>query len=134
MLRADIPATDVQVILDALDGEPLSLAEAIGDEELRRRIRGGTLSVDLATDTPFDLGHDVEVLSTYLAAPVVATEIAIGDRVIAERIVGRGGETVRVPLDTVWSDGELEIMGENEEALERALPTMPRWAQSLLAS
>ena len=134
-LHVDIPATDVRVLMDALDGEQLGLTTELGEDELRQQIEAGALMIDARAETRWTwLEQDLEVLSRYLAAPLVAREIAVGDDVRGWRILARGGEVVRIPLAIARADdGQLEVTGENIEELTRQLPDMPRWAQSLLA-
>lgn len=137
LLHVDIPATDARVLRDAFEGEPLSLPTRIGDDELKRQLDELQLNVDLETTEPWDdFVRDIEILSTYLAAPVVATELIVGpgvNEVSGSRIIGRGGEVVRVALEVTQGEDGIEITGEDREQLARDLPSFPRWAQSVLA-
>lgn len=136
ILHVDIPATDVRVLLDALDDEPLELAVQLGKEELRRQLESSVLSVDTQSEKRWDkLDADLEILSTYLAAPVVAIELVIdGAAAHGHRILARQGEVVRVALELAQTeDGSVDIVGEDIDKLTAQLSGLPRWAQSLLA-
>lgn len=135
LVHIDVPATHAAVLRDALQDEPLSMGSVLGAEELQRQLDELTISIDVVRDARWDeLDSDIEILSTYLAAPVLATEVAVGPDVHAWRLIGRAGEVVRVKLDVARdADGTIDIRGENLEGLAMQLPTLPRWAQSLLA-
>jgi len=140
LLEIDVPATDVRVLLDALEDEPMELWERLGAAEIRRQLAEFAISVDESTPERWErFDRDVEMLSTYLAAPVVGTEIRIDDTrepALLEgwRIIGRGGEVVRIALDlSLTDDGGININGASVDELAAQLPDFPRWAQSLLA-
>ena len=44
-LHADIPATDIAVLFDAMDGETLALCDLLGDAVVRQQIADGVLSI-----------------------------------------------------------------------------------------
>lgn len=139
LLDVDVPATDVLVVLDALDGEQLELSRRLGASEVRRQLDNFRLQVDYTTPDRLVLERDIEILSTYLAAPVSATEIAIDKThdppaLQAWRVLGRNGEVVRIELDVAWTDdGTVDIAGANQDTLAEQMPALPGWAQSLLA-
>ncbi len=137
LLSAEIPATSLRRVRDALRDEPLSLRDRIGSDELARQLDEFKLCVDLAFDEEWgELVADIEILSTYLPSPVIGTEIhaAAHSDPRGWRLLGRAGEVVRIALDVVrLPDGTIEVIGENEEQLRAQLATLPRWAQSLLA-
>ncbi len=135
-VHADVPATDVMVLLDALDGERLELTERLGAGELERQIESFTIDVDHTWPTRWAaLDQDLEVLSRYLAAPMSATEVIVPDAGPASgsRLLAWHGEVVRFPLKVHRTHDGVVIDGEDLEALAIALPRMPGWAQSLLA-
>lgn len=133
VLHVDIPATDVRVLLDAFEGEALELKDHLGEAELQRQLHSSVLSLDTVFPTRWaGLESDLEILSTYLAAPVVATEVVERAHGVSEawRLIAHRGEVVRVALELDDSHG---ILGEDVDELVRQLPALPRWAQSLLA-
>ena len=136
ILRVGIPATDLRILRDAFEDEPLSLREILGEATFQQQLDDLSLVVDLQVPEPWEnFSRDIEVLSVYLAAPVSGVEIRVaGSDTEGWRWIGMKGEVVRVPLTlSLEQDGSVEIVGVDGERLAKMLPTMPRWAQSLFA-
>src|SRR5262245_38814718 len=75
-LNVEIPATEVAVLVDALDGEAFSLRERIGKEELRRSLEEQQIQLDVRSDEIWPaFQRDIETLSTYLSEPISGREI-----------------------------------------------------------
>src|SRR6185436_15293453 len=77
-LRVEIPATEVAVLVDALDGEELSLRGRIGGDELRRQLEEQAIHLDVVSGERWpDFQRDIETLSVYLSEPISGREIRV---------------------------------------------------------
>ncbi len=137
-LRVEIPATDVGVLVDALDDETFTLRSFLGPKELERRIREQELVVDVTTEERWpSFDKDIEILSVYLSQYIIGREIVIEPTQGAPRlqgwlIVGRRGETERVDLDLRWDATEEAVVdeGEDVEKLAARWEALPEWLKS----
>jgi hypothetical protein len=137
-LRVEIPATDVGVLVDALDDEEFTLRTLLGAKELERRIREQELVVEVTTEErrpSFD--KDIEILSVYLSQYIIGREIVIEPTQGAPRlqgwlVVGRRGETARVDLDLRWDADEEAVVDEGEDVprLAARWETLPEWLKA----
>jgi hypothetical protein len=140
-LRVDVPATEVAVLADALDGDDVRLKDRIGKDELARQL--AEQRIVLAAEPAerwTDFGRDFETLSTYLSEPIVAQElhaepVAGGPpRVEGTRLLGRRGQVTRLALDVAWDEARHTLVdrGVDMEAAERRWSELPPWVQATL--
>lgn len=137
-LRVEIPATDVGVLVDALEDETFTLRSFLGAKELERRIREQELVVDVTTEERWpSFDKDIEILSVYLSQYIIGREIVIEPTQGAPRlqgwlIVGRRGETERVDLDLRWDAAEEAVVDEGEDVAKLAArwEALPEWLKS----
>ncbi len=137
-LRVEIPATDVGVLVDALEDEAFTLRNVIGAKELERQIRAQELVVAVTTEDRFaTFDKDIEILSVYLSQYIIGREIVITPTLGAPKldgalIVGRRGETERVDLDLRWDADEEAVVDEGEDLVKLAArwSTLPEWLRS----
>lgn len=137
-LRVEIPATDVAVLVDALEDEAFTLRKFLGAKELERRIREQELVVDVTTDERWPgFDKDVEILSVYLSQYIIGREIVITETLGAPKlegwlVVGRRGETERVDLDLRWDADEEAVVDEGEDVPKLAArwQALPEWLKS----
>jgi len=137
-LKVEIPATDVGVLVDALEDEAFTLRTFLGAKELERRIREQELVVAVTTEERWpDFDKDVEILSVYLSQYIIGREILITPTQGAPKlegwlVVGRRGETERVDLDLRWDADEEAVVDEGEDVPKLAArwPTLPEWLKS----
>ena len=137
-LRVEIPATDVGVLVDALEDEAFTLRTFLGAKELERRIREQELVVAVTTEERWPgFDKDVEILSVYLSQYIIGREILITPTLGAPKlegwlVVGRRGETERVDLDLRWDADEEAVVDEGEDVPKLAArwPTLPEWLKS----
>jgi hypothetical protein len=141
-LRVEIPATDVAVLVDALEGEAFSLREQIGKDALRRQLDEQQIKLDVRADERWpDFQRDIETLSVYLSEPISGREIHVepgpgGPLLHGWVILGRRGETVRLALDVVW-DVEAQALvdrGIDVEDARRRWEELPEWVRSSLTN
>jgi hypothetical protein len=141
-LRVEIPATEVAVIADALEGEELSLRERIGDAELSRQLAEQRIEIDARVEERWpDFQREVAALSAYLAEPVSGREIRVepgpgGPLIEGWLILGRRGEAERLALDLAW-DAEtrsLVDLGVDVDDARRRWRELPEWVRSSLAN
>ncbi len=75
-LGVDIPATEVAVLKDALDGDDVHLRDRIGRDELERQLAEQRIVIAATPAERWpDFERDFETLSTYLSEPIVAQEL-----------------------------------------------------------
>ncbi|MEP7125918.1 MAG: hypothetical protein ABJE95_33610 [Byssovorax sp.] len=137
-LRVEIPATDVGVLVDALEDEAFTLRTVIGARELERQIREQELVVGVTTEERWpSFDKDVEILSVYLSQYILGREIVITPTQGAPKlegwlVVGRRGETARVDLDLRWDADEEAVVDDGEDVARLAArwPTLPEWLRS----
>lgn len=137
-LRVEIPATDVGVLVDALEDEAFTLRTFLGAKELERQIREQELVVAVTTKERWpSFDKDVEILSVYLSQYIIGREMIITPTLGAPKVqgflvVGRRGETERVDLDLRWDADEEAVVDEGEDvaSLARRWPELPEWLRS----
>jgi hypothetical protein len=139
-LHADVPATEVAVLRDALDGDDLHLRDRIGKAEVEAQLAEQRLDLDATPPEAWsDFGRDVEVLSTYLSEPLTARELhaepsASGPRVSGFRLLARRGQVTRLALAVAWDDekGRVIARGVDMEAARARWAELPAWVQATL--
>jgi hypothetical protein len=141
-LKAEIPATEVAVLVDALEGEEFSLRERIGKEELGRQLQEQKLKLDVRTGQRWpEFRREVEALSAYLSEPISGREIHVepgpaGPLLDGWVILGRRGETERLALDLAWDAGaEAPVdRGIDVKEAHRRWKELPEWVRSSLTN
>jgi hypothetical protein len=139
-LAVEIPATEVAILADALDGERFSLGDRLGSEELAKQLEEQLLHVELQSEAAWpEFQKDIETLSVYLSEPISGREFHVepgGEtpRLEGWLILGNRGETERIALDLAWNpeSGELVDRGIDERQLQGQLPSLPDWARNML--
>lgn len=137
-LKVEIPATDVAVLVDALEDEAFTLRKFLGAQVLERQLREQELVVAATTEERWPgFDKDVELLSVYLSDYVIGREMIIEPTQGAPRlegwlVVGRRGETARVDLDLRWDAEEEAVVDEGEDVPKLAArwSTLPEWLKS----
>jgi hypothetical protein len=140
-LRVDVPATEVAVLADALDGDDVHLKDRIGKEELARQLADQRIALDARPAERWpDFGRDFETLSTYLSEPIAAEELHAepgsggAPHLEGTRLLGRRGQVTRLALAVTWDDatGSLISHGVDMEAARRRWSELPPWVQATL--
>lgn len=139
-LNVEIPATEVAILVDALDGEEFSLRERIGNAELRRQLEEQQITLDVRSDESWpDFQRDIETLSAYLSEVIAGREICVdpGPREPLLKgwvILGRRGETERVALDLAWDASAQTpvVRGVDMREARRRWQDLPEWVRSSL--
>jgi hypothetical protein len=141
-LEVEIPATEVAVLVDALEGDDFSLRERIGKDELRRQLEAQQIRIEAASPDRWpDFQRDVGTLSAYLSEPIAGREIHVepgagGPLLEGWAILGRRGETARVALDLAWDAGKEAPVerGLDEAYARRHWDELPEWVRSSLTA
>jgi hypothetical protein len=140
-LDVEIPATEVAVLVDALDGEVFSLRERLGEDELHRQLTEQRIRVEAISDERWpEFERDIATLSAYLSEPIAGREVRVepgpdGPRIEGRRILGFRGEAQHVALDLAW-DGAARApveRGVDGTDARNRWPDLPEWARSSLA-
>ena len=143
-LKVEIPATEVAIVIDALDGEKLSLRDRLGNDELRRQLEEQEIHIDVRSDESLpDFQRDIETISTYLSELISGREFYVEPR--PEKplkpllkgwvILGRRGETERMALDLDWdSDAQMVIdRGIDKSEARRRWNELPEWVRASIS-
>ena len=135
-MLVDIHGTDVRILRDALDGEPLRLAEVIGSEALEAQIADFALDIDTQTEERWSwLDDDLAILSTYLPGRLEALEVIVdGDALSGTRHIAHRGEVVQVPLLLSRTADGIRVDGADGESLADSFQSLPGWARTALAA
>jgi hypothetical protein len=140
-LELEIPATEVAVLIDALDGETLSLRDRIGKDKLRRELEEQEIDVHLRADERWtDFQRDIQTISTYLAEPISGRELhfeitAKGPAAEGWTILAWRGASERLALDVDWDTSENAFVdrGIDRDAARRRWNELPDWVHRSLA-
>jgi hypothetical protein len=140
-LDIEIPATEVAVLVDALDGEKLSLRDRIGKDKLRRQLEEQEISVHLRADETWsEFQRDIETISNYLAESISGRELHVeatpqGPAVKGWLILAWHGASERLALDVAWSaeDQVAVDRGVDKEAARLRWNELPDWVQRTVA-
>jgi hypothetical protein len=139
-LRVEIPATEVAVLVDALEGEEFSLRQRIGKEELRHQLEEQEIKLDVRLDERWpDFQREIEALSAYLSEPISGREIHVepnpGQPLLDGWVIlGRRGQTERLALDLAW-DAEAQALvdrGIDMKEARRRWKELPEWVHASL--
>jgi hypothetical protein len=141
-LNVEIPATDVAVLVDALEGEEFSLRDRLGRDELRRQLEQHQLEIEVLSDESWpEFQRDIETLSAYLSEPISGREIYVEpgpDEPLIQGwvILGRRGESERLTLDLAWDADASAIVdrGIHKEEARRRWNDLPEWTHASLAN
>lgn len=142
-LTVEVPATEVAVLVDALEGEQLSMKTRLGWPDMRAQIQEEQrLSIEILSDDAWpDFENDIRAISVYLAEPIAGREVFVapgGDEPVLEgwAVVGRRGETARVPLSLAWDEEQnmLVDQGVDHAALELGSEGLPEWVRRAASS
>jgi hypothetical protein len=139
-LHADVPATEVAVLKDALDGDDLRLRDRIGKDALAKQLGDQRIDLDAEPSEAWpDFDHDVLVLSTYLSEAIVARELHAepspnGAKLSGFRLLGRRGQVTRLALTVSWDDAKHTVVdaGVDMEAARARWKELPAWVQATL--
>jgi hypothetical protein len=141
-LVVEIPATDVAVLVDALEGDDFSLRERLGTHELRRQLEAQELRIEaLSLDRWPEFERDIGTLSAFLSEPICGREIHVepgtgGPLLEGWAILGRRGETGRVALDLAWDTAKQAPVerGIDPAYAGQRWKDLPEWERSLLTA
>lgn len=140
-LDVEVPATEVAVLVDALEGEQMSLKARIGWEKLKGQLEADQrITVGRLSDEAWaDFESDIRALSVYLSEPISGREVYAepGEdqpTLMGWLILGRRGETARVPLALGWNEDENALVdnGLDKAQLEKLWDELPAWVRDAL--
>jgi hypothetical protein len=140
-VSVDIPATEVAVLIDALDGERLALKDRIGWDELKRQLeQEQRIDVHETSGVAWpELEADLKTLSVYLSEPISGREVRVKpgpDAPVLQGwlIFGRRGETARVPLSLGWDQAAQAPVdgGVDRTQLGAQWAALPAWVRASL--
>jgi hypothetical protein len=139
-LKVEIPATEVAVLVDALEGEYLALRAWLGEDELRRQIEEQALDIEVVSSERCpEFQRDIEALSVYLSEQISGREIHVEPGPVEPlfkgwAILGRRGETERIALDLAWDPDNQVLVnrGVDESEAQRRWKDLPEWVRSSL--
>lgn len=141
-LKVEIPATEVAVLVDALDGEEFSVRDRLGKEELRRQLENQEIDIRVLSDESWpEFQRDIETLSVYLSEAISGREVYVEPGspqplVKGWVILARRGESERVTLDLGW-DEDAEVVvdrGIDEDEARLRWKELPEWIRSSLTN
>jgi hypothetical protein len=141
-LKIEIPATEVAILVDALDGEKLSLRDRLGEHQLRRQLEEQEIKVELIADERWpDFQRDIETISTYLAELISGRELHVevtpeGPSVTGWAILGRRGKSERLALDVGWNPDEQVVVdrGIDKREARQRWNELPEWVRGSLGN
>jgi hypothetical protein len=140
-LRVDVPPTEVAVLVDALAGERFTVKDRLGWDSLKEQIeREHRITIEVLSDEAWaDFERDIQTLSVYLSEPISGREVHVapsGDQPDLRGwiILGRRGETARIPLSLGWDEDANMLVdhGLDRVALERHWSELPAWVKDAL--
>lgn len=138
-LNVDIPATEAAVLVDALEGERLSIKTRLGWPSIKAQIeQEQRISVEVISDDAWpDFENDIRAISVYLAEPISGRQVYVapgGEQPLLEGwlVVGKRGETARVPLSLAWDEEQnmLVDLGVDHAEIEPRWEELPEWVKS----
>lgn len=140
-LDVEVPATEVAVLVDAMEGEPLSMKARVGWTTLKNQlVTDQRITVDMLGDEAWaDFENDIRILSNYLSEPIVGREVYVEpgeDRPLMQGwlVIGYRGETARVPLSFSWSRRALAFVdhGVAKNELDPPWDELPPWVKDAI--
>lgn len=132
-----------KALLKALHDEPLALTHHVDLAHLEASIRGGHLRVHYMREHPWvGFESDIAILSRHLPHALVRgvsvlevqNDAGTTLEVCAEKIIGRRGETARIPLRARKRGGEFVVDDDDDDldAIRERWSSYPRWVQNAL--
>lgn len=140
-MNVEIPATETAVLIDALAGERLTLKDRLGWESLQAQIETEQrITIQVISDDAWpDFERDIQTLSVYLSEPVSGREVHVapaGARPDLRGwiILGRRGETARIPLSLAWDEDQNMLVdnGIDRADVEARWNDLPTWVKDAL--
>jgi len=140
-LRVDVPATEAAVLVDALAGERFTVKDRLGWATLKDQLEvEHRIAIEVLSDDAWpDFERDIQTLSVYLSEPISGREVHVspnGDRPDLRGwiILGRRGETARIPLSLGWDEDANMLVdkGLDREVLEPQWDELPAWVKDAL--
>jgi hypothetical protein len=140
-LRVDIPPTEVAVLVDALAGERFTVKDRLGWATLKDQIeREQRITIEVLADYAWpDFERDIQTLSVYLSEPISGREVHVSPNgdvpdVRGWILLGRRGESARIPLALGWNEDENMLIdkGLDQKALEPLWEELPAWVKDAL--
>ena len=137
-LDVEVPATEVAVLVDAMEGERLSMKTRVGWPALKEQLEAEQrITVRVLSDDAWpDFENDIRALSNYLSEPVVGREVYVepGDETPFLQgwlVIGRRGETARVPLSLAWDEDQNALIdrGVDKDQIEPSWEDLPAWVR-----
>lgn len=137
-LDLPVEGSDRGNLVDALEGEDLSLFEDLPREKAYEAIRAGRLRYEAAKPEPMPaFPRDLSVLSLFLFQVIRGLEVAerysapdVTDDVRAWKVIARRGEWVKVPLVVATRpEGGFVVDADIEdlEVIRARWPSYPLW-------
>jgi hypothetical protein len=140
-LKVDVPATEVAVLVDALEGERLSIKTRLGWPTIKAQLElEQRITVQVISDESWpDFENDIRAISVYLSEPITGREVYVapgGDAPMLEGwlIVGRRGDSARVPLVLAWDEDQNMLVdrGVDRAELEPRWDDLPDWVKDAI--
>ncbi len=140
-LDIDVPATEVAVLVDAMEGEQLSMKTRVGWTTLKSQLeKDQRITVQVLSDDAWpDFENDIRTLSNYLSEPLTGREVYVapgGEAPFLQGwlVLGLRGETARVPLLLQWDEDANALVdrGVDQANLEPKWAELPAWVRDAL--
>ncbi len=140
-LDIDVPATEVAVLVDAMEGEQLSMKTRVGWTTLKSQLeKDQRITVQVLSDDAWpDFENDIRTLSNYLSEPITGRDVYVapgGEAPFLQGwlVLGRRGETARVPLLLQWDEDANALVdrGVDQASLEPQWSELPAWVRDAL--
>lgn len=137
-LTVEVPATEVAVLIDAMEGERLSMKTRVGWPELKEQLeKEQRITIQVLSDEAWpDFENDIRVLSNYLSEPITGREVYAEPGEEAPflqgwLVIGRRGETARVPLKLGWDEDANALLdfGIDRDHLDPPWEALPAWVK-----
>ncbi|MEQ8764798.1 MAG: hypothetical protein RL885_12780 [Planctomycetota bacterium] len=140
-LELEVSGTDRQNLAITLEDHRLDLEDHLGDEtSLAEQVQAGHVRIGLTMKEPIaGFESDIALLSSFLHQVLRGLEVeeSVTDppdptKVRAEKILGRLGETIRIPLRVEVDEGRLIIDPDADDLgyLESRWHDLPLWVQN----
>jgi hypothetical protein len=140
-LDVEVPATEVAVLVDAMEGERLSMKTRVGWPSLKEQLeKEQRITVQVLSDDAWpDFENDICALSRYLSEPITGRDVYVEPGEDAPflqgwLVIGRRGETARVPLLLTWDEDANALVdrGVDKANLEPKWAELPAWVRDAL--
>lgn len=137
-LNVEVPATEVAVLVDAMEGERLSMKTRVGWPALKEQLeKDQRITIEVLSDESWpDFENDIRALSNYLSEPITGREVYVepgGEQPFLQGwlVIGRRGETARVPLKLGWDEDANALLDEGVDRsnLDAPWESLPAWVK-----